>query len=248
MLSKSQSKYIQSLHHKKFRDEEGCFIAEGDKVVLELLQAEKFNCKQVLALPEWFHENEVRIRKTYKGEIIELSEMELEKISALATPNRVLAVFKMAEEKEINPKGRLSLVLDEMKDPGNLGTVIRIADWFGISSVVCSNNSVDVYNPKVVQGSMGSMARVDVVYADLIVWLQKNKSVKKYAAVLNGNPVHEMGKITEGILIVGNESNGIHRDILALADEKITIPKLGQAESLNAAVAAGIIISHLVLK
>lgn len=246
MISKSQTKYIQSLHHKKFRDEEYAFIAEGEKVVAELLQANVFACKQLAALPEWLLENKKIIAKYTPNEVFEINEHELEKISALTTPNKVLAVFAKAKEASITVAGNITLALDEIKDPGNLGTIIRIADWFGISSVVCSRNSADVYNPKVVQSTMGSLARVNVLYVDLHKWLDQQKKVKRYAATLNGTSIKDLKSIKEAIIIIGNESKGISDDVLQLANEKITIPAVGKAESLNAAVATGIILSHIV--
>jgi len=246
VISKSQTKYIQSLHHKKFRDEEQAFIAEGEKVVAELLQADVFVCKQLTALPEWLLANEKLIKKYAPAEVLEVKEYELEKISALTTPNKVLAVFSKAKEPSVAVAGKITLVLDEIKDPGNLGTIIRIADWFGISSVVCSRNSADVYNPKVVQSTMGSLARVNVLYVDLHEWLNQHKKVKTYAATLNGTSIKNLKNIKEAIVIIGNESKGISDEVMQFVNEKITIPAVGHAESLNAAVATGIILSHIV--
>ncbi len=136
MLSKTYTKYIQSLHHKKFRDAENSFIAEGSKVVLELLHSSKFQCVQVMGLAEWMNENEVAIRKNFNGPLQVVADHELAKISVLSTPNNVLAVFKKATQQQLVIKGKLILALDTMQDPGNLGTVIRIADWFGINDIV----------------------------------------------------------------------------------------------------------------
>jgi len=246
VLSKSHIKYIQSLHHKKFRDEEDAFIAEGEKVIMELLSSSKFICKQLIALPQWIHENEITVKKNYVGEITEAKDFELEKISALSTPNQVLAVFKKAKETAIPIKGKITLLLDTIQDPGNLGTIIRIADWFGVSGIVCSVNSVDVYSPKVVQSTMGSIARVNIIYTDLKEWLLRNKQVKIYAAALKGEYINAIKNIDEAIIIIGNESNGISDELLQIANKKITIPKIGEAESLNAAVATGIILSHII--
>lgn len=137
------------------------------------------------------------------------------------------------------------MALDAIQDPGNLGTIIRIADWFGIADIVCAAGTADIYNAKVVQSTMGSLGRVNVVYTDLPVWLQKNKQVKIYSASLDGKDVNEIGKLAEGIIVIGNEANGVSDEVLKFVDEKITIPKTGEAESLNAAVATGIILSHL---
>lgn len=245
MLSKTIVKYIQSLHHKKHRDEENAFIAEGAKVVMDLLASGNIFCSSIVATAEWLEQNETAIRKHYNGSIENVKDFELEKISALSTPNQVLAVFNKKEVKKVITKNKLTLALDDIQDPGNLGTIIRIADWFGIENIVCSLHCADMYNPKVVQGTMGSIARVNVLYTDLKEWLQQ-EPVKKYATALNGKKLKEIKPFKEGILITGNESKGISSEIMQLADEKITIEKHGGAESLNAAVATGIILSHLV--
>jgi TrmH family RNA methyltransferase len=245
MLSKSQVKYIQSLHHKKFRDQEGAFIAEGNKVVLELLQSGQFVCEQLIGEQEWLHDNEIRIRKHFAGNLQEVKDFELQKISALSTASQTLAVFKKMQPKEILVKGKITLLLDTLQDPGNLGTIIRIADWFGIASIICSTDTADQYNPKVVQSTMGSLARINIMYTDLQKFIQKNTSIKIYAAVLNGKNVDTLKGLKEGFVVIGNESKGISPELMELATEKITIPRIGSAESLNAAVATGIILSHL---
>ena len=137
------------------------------------------------------------------------------------------------------------MALDNIQDPGNMGTIIRIADWYGIDQIVCNTQSADMYNPKVIQSTMGSIARVKVFYTDLSDWLSKQKGISIYAAMLNGDDVTSMQKIKEGIIVIGNESKGISDDVLKLVSKKITIPQKGKAESLNAAVATGIILSHL---
>lgn len=245
MVSKSNTKYIQSLHLKKFRDIEGCFIAEGSKVVLELLQSTKLVCRHVYGLEEWLHEQEQNIRRFYGGPIEPVLPHELEKISALQTPNQVLAVFAKAAVEPVQPAGKITLLLDNIQDPGNMGTIIRNADWFGIEHIVCSEHCADIYNPKVVQSTMGSLGRVNVLYNELQRFIQQHKAIKTFAAALNGKPVNNMKGLKEGMLIIGNESKGISEALLDAADEKITIPRRGHAESLNAAVATGIILSHI---
>lgn len=247
MLSKTYTKYIQSLHHKKLRDADNVFIAEGSKVVMELLQSSIFSCQQVLGLQQWLQQNEMLIRKTYSGPLQAIDNFELEKISALSTPNQVLAVFKKSKKNPSDPKGKITLVLDTIQDPGNLGTIIRIADWFGVASIICSENCTDMYNAKVVQSTMGSLGRVNVDYTNITDWLKKNSGIKTYAAALNGKNVHQLKGVTEAIIIIGNESKGISAEVMELCTEKITIPKTGHAESLNAAVAAGIILSHMIV-
>ena len=244
MISKNQVKYIQSLGQKKSRDLENRFIAEGPKLVNELLNEENCRIVQLFALKEWIDENPNASKHT---EVIELSGMELEKISQLTTPNQVLAVIEKIQWKnDPEIKGNISLALDTIQDPGNMGTIIRLADWFGIKNVFCSTDCADVYNPKVVQSSMGSISRVRVEYTDILSLLTENNDVGIYAAVLNGKDITKMEKIKEGIIVIGNESKGVHQEMLKLANVQITIPGKGKAESLNAAVATGIILSHLI--
>jgi RNA methyltransferase, TrmH family len=244
MLGKTQAKYIQSLGQKKVRDEDGVFIAEGPKIVAELLASANAKIQQLYALPAWINAN----HKDCNGvELLEADEKDLEKISQLATPNQVLAVIKKFEiPVDIQTMGTVSIVLDTIQDPGNLGTIIRLADWFGIEQIICSNDCADIYNPKVVQSTMGSIARVNVFYTDLPGWLQEQKDVFIYAAALEGQNVTAMRKINEGLIVIGNESKGIRPAIFELVDIKITIPRKGSAESLNAAVATGIILSHII--
>jgi len=243
MITKNQVKYIQSLGQKKSRDEENCFIAEGPKLVNELLTASNCRVIQLYGLKEWIDEH---ANAKEHAEIIEVSDGELEKISQLITPNRVLAVVEKIQWKN-DPvvKGVLSLALDAIQDPGNMGTIVRLADWFAVKTIFCSTDCADVYNPKVVQASMGSISRVRVEYTDIFSLLESSKEVQIYAAVLNGRDITKMEKINEGIIVIGNESKGISEEILKLANVQVTIPGKGKAESLNAAVAAGIILSHL---
>jgi len=244
MITKNQVKYIQSLGQKKSRDIENRFIAEGPKLVNELLIAENCRIVQLLALKEWIDENS---NAGNHREVIEISDAELEKISQLTTPNQVLAVIEKIQWKnDPEIKGNVLLALDTIQDPGNMGTIIRLADWFGIKNIFCSTDCADVYSPKVVQSSMGSISRVRVEYKDILSWLTENNDVHIYAAVLNGRDITKMEKISEGIIVIGNESKGINTEMLKLANVQITIPGKGKAESLNAAVATGIILSHLI--
>ena len=239
MLSKKEIKDIQSLGHKKHRDEAGLFIAEGVKTVSELLKEKNASVKAVYATENWLNEN----RHLY-NEVMKISETELERISQLKDPNKVLAVLHQFTTREPSSEG-FTIYLDRIQDPGNFGTIIRIADWFNIKNVVCSAGCADLYNPKVVQATMASIARVNVYYDQETNWLAK-QSVRIYAAVLDGKPVYNFQKIKEGVVLIGNESKGISEDLLQLEHEKITIPRQGNAESLNAAVATGIILSHLI--
>lgn len=237
MISKNETKYIQSLYHKKVRDEALLFIAEGVKLVDELLHS-NFKVRKIYATKEWPGAT------SFPGTII-IEQYELEKISNLATPNQVLAIV---EQKKLSKapveKNNVILVLDGIQDPGNLGTIIRISDWFGITQIVANTDTADIYNPKVIQSTMGSIIRVNIWYTNIEHWLA-NASVPVFGALLNGTSIYASPKIKEGILVIGNESKGIRSNILPFIQHAITIPGSGNAESLNAAVATGIILSHL---
>lgn len=246
MLSKTHTKYIQSLQHKKLRDETGLFIAEGPKVVMDLLNSRKFVCNELLATNDWIQEHNKKLSLLQDTTVTTVEDFELQKISSLSTAHAVVAVFeKRKPVHTIETEAKITLVLDTIQDPGNLGTIIRIADWFGIENLVCSIGCADMYNAKVVQSTMGSLGRVNVIYTNLVEWLNENKEVKIYSASLEGKDVKAFGKLEEGILIIGNEANGVSDEVMELVNEKINIPRIGEAESLNAAVATGIILSHL---
>lgn len=238
MISKNEAKYIQSLHDKKTRDEQRLFIAEGPKLINELMAA-GIAIQKIYATEIWAEQNSHVSNNTV------ITDDELKKISSLQTPNQVLAIATQPN-KPGKPilNGNITLVLDGIQDPGNLGTIIRIADWFGINQIVAANDTVDKYNSKVVQSSMGSLLRVHVWYKNLSEWLA-DANVKVYGALLNGENVFTAGKIKEGLLVIGNESKGIRPNILPYIQQPLTIPGNGTAESLNAAVATGIILSHI---
>lgn len=240
MLSKKEIKDIQSLSQKKFRDELNLFVAEGPKIVGELISLIPQQIQNVYAVKPWIDANQ----PLYKNvQLNEVSDVELERISHLQTGNQVVAVIKKFES--IKPgENSFTLYLDTIQDPGNFGTIIRIADWFGIKNIVCTPGCADLYNPKVVQSTMASIARVNVYYDEDGDWL-KAQSVPVFAATLHGNSLQDHPKAEKGILIIGNESKGISEEIIQYATEQITISKKGEAESLNAAVATGIILSHL---
>lgn len=240
MVSKNELKYIQSLCHKKNRQEEALFIAEGQKIIDELLQS-NFVIRKIYALQEWIDKNEITTIDT-----VAITEHELQKISALQTPHQVLAVVEQKKQL-VKPllKNKLSIVLDGIQDPGNLGTIIRIADWFGIDQIICSEDTVEMYNPKVIQSTMGSFVRVNIWYDELDIFL-KTITIPVFGALLEGESIYSLNKPAEGLLIIGNEGKGISNDVLKYISHPITIPKRGGAESLNAAVATGIILSHLI--
>ncbi|RTL59284.1 MAG: RNA methyltransferase [Sphingobacteriales bacterium] len=247
MLGKAQAKYIQSLSHKKFRDEENLFIAEGPKIAAEILQEKPHAVKQIYALDEWLIKNKNLVKNIDATAITPVNENELERISQLSTPNQVLLlVEKFSIDDNIDLNKELVIMLDAIQDPGNLGTIIRIADWFGVKHIICSADCADAYNTKVIQSTMGSIMRVNVLYKDLPAFLKLQKNVRIYAAVLEGTPIQKLSGEHTGILLIGNESKGISEELLQLANKKITISKKGNAESLNAAVATGIILSHLI--
>lgn len=246
MLVKSQVKYIQSLSQKKLREQEGVFVAEGPKIINELLAAPSVALKQLFATEDWVNSHEQLLNPADKNKIAIISPSALLRISALTTPHEVLGIFqKPVFKNPVNAIGCISILLDTIQDPGNLGTILRGADWFGISQVICSEECADAFSTKVVQSSMGSICRVQVLYADLSAFLAKYREIPVYAAVLDGTDLYKMSKITEGMILIGNESKGIRPDLLSSSVHKITIPRKGKAESLNAPVATGIILSHL---
>jgi TrmH family RNA methyltransferase len=240
MLSKKEIKDIQSLSHKKFRDELNLFIAEGPKIVGELIELIPQKIERIYALKEWIESNSFLPEGV---NVVEVDAIGLQRLSQLQTSNQVIAVIKKLTSNKPNATS-FTLYLDTIQDPGNFGTIVRTADWFGIKNIVCTPGCADVYNPKVVQSTMASIARVNVYYDENGEWL-KEQTVPVLAATLHGNPLHDRSKMKEGILIIGNESKGVRKEILQYATDQITIPKRGEAESLNAAVAAGIILSHL---
>jgi TrmH family RNA methyltransferase len=238
MITKSQVKYIQSLGQKQFRDQEMAFVAEGPKIINELL-ASSIELIQLLAT------NEYALPATIKAETIIVSQVELARISFLQTPNQVLGIFKKREtvQQPVINNG-ISLLLDDIQDPGNMGTLIRIADWFGIQTVFCSVASADAYAPKVVQATMGSIVRVEVVSTDLVQLVEQSPDIPVYTAVLGGVSLYEIKKTVNAAIVIGNESRGVSAAIQQLSYKAISIPAIGKAESLNAAVAAGIVLSH----
>jgi TrmH family RNA methyltransferase len=243
MLNKQKIKDIQSLGQKKFREAAKVFIAEGPKLVAELLADENTAIKQVFATTDWLHDHHLN---PDGSRIFMITDVELSRISQLSTPNKVIAVADQYEDASIELNNQVSIVLDGIQDPGNLGTIIRIADWFGVKQIIASEDTAEQYNPKVVQSSMGSIARVRVHYRDLREWLSSIRGIPIYAATLDGKDIRNHEKPPEGIIMIGNESKGIRDDLALFATERIAIKGKGKAESLNDAVATGIILSHLV--
>ena len=240
MIVKSRLKYINSLGEKKLRDADRVFIAEGPKIINELLGESSIEPQEIFALKEWIEKN----RNSYPV-FTEVDEVMLRRLSFLTTPNQVIGLFRMPDRGPLMLKNKISIVADGIQDPGNLGTIVRCADWFGVEQVICSRDSADIFNPKTVQSTMGSIARVKVYYEDLPALLLSQKEVPVYAATLEGKNIRDVDPVREGVIVIGNESKGISNEILALVKEKITIEKKGKAESLNVSVATGIILSYL---
>ena len=236
-LSKKYLKLITSLQQKKYRQKHHLFIAEGIKVVDELL-------KSSFVLEKLFLTEET-IFSVDADKSVLITELELKKISQLKNPNKVLGIFQIPEERISENKGLL-IALDAINDPGNLGTIIRLCDWFGISKLICSKTTVDCFNQKVVQASMGSLTRVEIVYEDLDIFLKTTK-LPIFAADMNGEDVYKANLPNEAVLVMGNEANGISDEIMKLIDNKIAIPRFGntqKTESLNVATATAIFMSE----
>ena len=232
MISKNQLKAVRQLEMKKYRTREGLFVAEGPKVVGDLLRC-GFHPAMLFATPEW-----------NGGDAQLVTDDELRKLSFLQHPQQVLAVFPIPDVQPAAQKSQLALVLDGVQDPGNLGTIIRIADWFGISTIFCSEDTADAWNPKVVQATMGSIARVQIVYCDL-QQLLKDTTLPVYGTLLDGNNIYEQELKPEGYIVMGNEGNGISAPIRQLVTHRLLIPSFRPgAESLNVAIATAITCSE----
>ncbi|RYE18544.1 MAG: RNA methyltransferase [Sphingobacteriales bacterium] len=220
MLSKAQNKYIRSLSQQKYRKESQVFVAEGDKIALEWLNADA-DIKMIVGVQEWISRHQGSINKHPEASLHIVEPHILESLSTLKTPNMVLLVVALPEPQQVN-SFNWCLALDDIQDPGNMGTIIRIADWFGWGQIVCSPNCVDVYNPKVVQSAMGGHLRVNIITEDLSTYLSKaDKPI--FAAALEGTNIYQLTKPDSGILVIGNESKGISEPIMRLATQKITI-------------------------
>lgn len=244
MISKNQIKQVKALHLKKFRDEENMFIAEGIKVVNEIITTNPEIIHQLFVTESYLQGNSNALLNS-KVDYITISEEDLKKISAQSQPNNALAVCHYFEDTlpEIDLTKQFSFYLDDIRDPGNLGTILRLADWYGIDEIFCSKQSTDVYNPKTIQSAMGSVLRVKLHYCDLYEVAKKNISV--YGAVLNGENVYKT-ELKNGLIIIGNEANGISEKNYKFITHPITIPSADNSstESLNAAMATAIICSE----
>lgn len=243
-LSKNQIKYIRSLGEKKFRNQFNTFVAEGEKLVFDLM--ESCRCQIIAAIPEILN-----TRSNINAEIIiEATEEELKKATFLKTPPPVVAVFHKPyfDIDKTDLSKRLSIIMDNIQDPGNVGTIIRIADWFGIENIICSNNSADVYNPKTVQATMGSIARVKVIYTDIISFLSNNTNLPIYGTFLDGNNIYGEKLSNHGLIVMGSEGKGISSEVEKFINKRLFIPNFPtdkkSSESLNVAAATAIVCSE----
>ena len=244
MLSKSQISFIKSLHQKKYRKEHGLFIVEGIKSIKEFFQSSYqihtifYNSEQYNLLP----------KLPANINLFEVKNAELEKISTLQTPQGFLALVHIPKNKVLalkELKNQFTLVLDGVQDPGNMGTIIRTADWFGFKNIICSADCVEIFNPKTVQATMGSLARINIYEADLQALLEKN-TIPVFGALLAGESIYKTQWGNEGLVILGNEGKGISAEVIKKINKPVTIPKIGEAESLNVAVSAAIFCAELV--
>ena len=244
MLSKSQISFIKSLHQKKYRKEHGLFIVEGIKSIKEFFQSSYqihtifYNSEQYNLLP----------KLPANINLFEVKNAELDKISALQTPQGFLALIHIPKNRELTLtalKNQFTLVLDGVQDPGNMGTIIRTADWFGFKNIICSADCVEVFNPKTVQATMGSLARVNIYEADLPALLAEN-TIPVFGALLDGESIYKTQWGDEGLVILGNEGKGISAEVIKKINKPVTIPRIGEAESLNVAVSAAIFCAELV--
>lgn len=237
MLTKNKIKFINSLSQKKNRVKNNCFLVEGDKIVVELIKSD-FKIRTLYTTKKWLEENKENL---YNLEIITLSNLELKKISQLSSPNNVLAIVEKKDIifKSSNLSG-ITLVLDQISDPGNLGTIIRLCDWFGIKNIICSENSVDYLNTKVIQSTMGSIFRVNIFYKNLVSFFKQTK-FPVYGACLDGVNIKSHKIESDCFILMGNESNGIAKELECFINTRIKIPNNRRgAESLNVACATSI--------
>lgn len=243
MLSKAQISLITSLQNKKFRLQHQVFVVEGIKSVLEFVHS-SYKVQKIYATPQALTKLE-KIPHIIKFE--EVSEIEFQKISSLKNPQGALALVELPQKNNLDIsslQGKHSFVLDDVQDPGNLGTIIRTAEWFGIKDIICSTGTVDAYNSKVVQATMGSLARVQIYYVDLESFIQDN-TLPTYGALLDGQSIYQTDFGHEGLIIMGNEGNGIRTTLIPKIDQAVTIPRIGDAESLNVAVATTVFCSEI---
>lgn len=237
MVSKNQIKRITGLHQKKYRQQEGLFLAEGVKVISELLNSD-FELEHLF-------ETEPLFPQVPDSKKTSASPDDLKKMSTLATANNCLAIFRIPDPKPISQDG-LIVALDDIRDPGNLGTIVRLCDWFGISEIICSKETAELYNPKVVQATMGSLTRVNVSYLDLAEFLS-DTNLPTFGTFMDGDTIYSETLPQSGIIVMGNEANGISSEVEKFVIKRISIPRFGKiqkTESLNVATATAIVLSE----
>lgn len=244
MISKSKISQIRLFHQKKHRELEGVFIVEGTKSYNELIHS-NLEILEIFATEKWINEN--NLNHIDRNSIQIVSDKEMEKISCLTTAPEILCLVKTPGFSTLDfDAGKPIIVLDELKDPGNLGTIIRTADWFGMNQIFCSSNTVEFSNPKTIQATMGSFCRVKIVYGDILEFLSNQKNRVSYGMFMDGNPIHDQKFTHNDILVIGSESHGISKSVESFINNKITIPhyhgSLSTAESLNASIASGILL------
>ena len=240
MLSKSNIKRITGLHQKKYRKQEGLFVAEGIKVINELLES-SFQLEAIYGIER----TSLHIPEENEDTFQQITPAELKKISFLKTPQTALALFKIPTQVPSKHTG-ITVLLDDVRDPGNLGTIIRLCDWFGVTSLVCSAQTVDCYNPKVVQATMGSLSRITILYTDITTYLEEEQR-PVYGTFMDGSTIYGSTLPEEAVIVMGNEANGISSAIAQRVTQKIAIPRFGQlqkTESLNVATATAICLSE----
>ena len=244
MLTNNKIKLIKSLDKKRERIESGCFVVEGEKMVRELLMS-RFETIEVFTVQQYIDELPANLKR--KSEITAISEHDLERISFLKTPNKAVALAKLPEKRTPADLRGLSIALDNVQDPGNLGTIVRTAAWFGIANVFCSPDTVDVYNPKVIQSTMGAIFKVNVTYCDLaeLAATARNAGIPMFGTRLDGENLYAAKLPKDAIVVMGNESKGLSAEISALMDSNLKIPSYApptsDMESLNVAVATAIV-------
>ena len=242
MLTKAREKQIRSLQQKKFRSELGLFLVEGAKGVLEAC-ASDLDIEEIFCTESFFTLNEDKLTKKC-SKIVFVKESLLSKLGTFSSNNAAIAVIYIPKNEELVADNDFVILLDEIKDPGNLGTIIRTADWYGITKIICSNDSVDVFNPKVINATMGSFGRVKLFYTDFDEYLSKTQ-LPVFGAYLGGESIYSINYPSEGYLLMGNESKGINSNLEKYVSNKITIPRKGTAESLNVAIATSIICDNI---
>lgn len=244
-LSASRRKLISSLQQPRHRRELRLFVAEGAKCISELTGS--FRCRMLVATHAWLEKNDMALPPD--AEIAKATRADMERISSMSTPPEVIALMEMPEASDRIDSSGLTIALDGVQDPGNLGTIIRACDWFGVRTVVCSRDTVDVYNPKVVQATMGALARVGVHYTSLPQWLgQQTDGIEVYGTFLDGEDIYESTLERQGVIVMGNEGKGISAEVAAAVTRRLFIPPYprhaSHVESLNVSMATAVILSQ----